>query len=139
MAEVGAKCSSTASWQPIFIRWDTTAGIAVLTDQPLKSSDLEPVDFIQVWGEVAVAPILRFHGHGIPYSSQKLIVAGAYADQLSAEPIYFGGQEYDAWPVQSEGIEANGDGTAVRPTAVSRQRQRSDHRPVLDLRGSAGV
>lgn len=62
------------------------------------------------------ADILRFHGHRIPYSSQELSVAGENADQLPAKPIFWQGEEYGAWPVQIDGIEANGDGTAVRPT-----------------------
>lgn len=62
------------------------------------------------------ADTLRFHGHAIPHSSEELIAAGAEVDQLPAKPIYWQGAEYSAWPVQLEGIEANSDGTAVRPT-----------------------
>ncbi|KPC01781.1 Phage minor tail protein L [Pseudomonas amygdali pv. lachrymans] len=62
------------------------------------------------------ADVLRFHGHSIPHTSDELIAAGAAADQLPAKPIYWQGEEYSAWPVQLDGVEANSDGTAVRPT-----------------------
>ena len=42
--------------------------------------------------------------------------AGANADQLPAKSIWWQGEEYAAWPVQISGLEATGDGTAVRPT-----------------------
>lgn len=64
------------------------------------------------WG----ADILRFHGHAIPHSPEELAAAGANADQLPAKSIWWQGNEYGAWPIQVEGIEANSDGTAVRPT-----------------------
>lgn len=61
------------------------------------------------------AEALRFHGHAIPHTPQELAAAGANADQLPAKSIWWQGQEYSAWPVQISGIEANGNGTAVRP------------------------
>lgn len=64
------------------------------------------------WG----ADILRFHGHAIPHSPAELAAAGVNADQLPAKSIWWQGNEYGAWPIQVEGIEANSDGTAVRPT-----------------------
>lgn len=62
------------------------------------------------------ADILRFHGHSIPQTQADLIAAGVNADQLPAKSIWWQGKEYGAWPMQIDGIEANGDGTAVRPT-----------------------
>lgn len=62
------------------------------------------------------ADVLRFHGHSIPYTAAELIAAGADADQLPAKAIWWQGEEYGAWPMQIDGIQANGDGTAVRPT-----------------------
>jgi len=62
------------------------------------------------------ADVLRFHGHSIPHSSEELQAAGVDADQLPAKSIWWQGEEYGAWPMQIDGIEANGDGTAVRPT-----------------------
>lgn len=62
------------------------------------------------------ADVVRFHGHAIPHSPQELAAAGANADQLPAKPIWWQGHEYAAWPVQIEGIEANSDGTAARPS-----------------------
>lgn len=62
------------------------------------------------------ADVLRFHGHAIPHTPEELAAAGADADQLPAKPIWWQGNEYTAWPMQIEGIEANSDGTAVRPT-----------------------
>lgn len=50
------------------------------------------------------------------HRAAELIAAGDNADQLPAEAIYWQGKEYSAWPLQIDGIEANGDGTAVRPT-----------------------
>jgi len=50
-------------WREVFIDgqratnvlWcDTKAGIAVVADSPLKSSDGETVDFHPVWGEIKV-------------------------------------------------------------------------------------
>ncbi|MGH8447867.1 phage minor tail protein L [Pseudomonas sp.] len=62
------------------------------------------------------ADILRFHGHAIPHTPAELIAAGTHADQLPAKSIYWQGNEYGSWPMQIDGIEANGDGTAVRPS-----------------------
>ena len=62
------------------------------------------------------ADVLRFHGHAIPYTAEELMAAGSDADQLPAKAIWWQGEEYSAWPMQIDGIEANGDGTAVRPT-----------------------
>ncbi len=62
------------------------------------------------------ADVLRFHGHAIPHTPAEIAAAGANADQLPAKSIWWQGKEYNAWPVQIEGIEANGDGTAARPT-----------------------
>lgn len=62
------------------------------------------------------ADVVRFHGHAIPHSPQELAAAGANADQLPAKSIWWQGHEYAAWPVQIEGIEANSDGTAARPS-----------------------
>jgi lambda family phage minor tail protein L len=61
------------------------------------------------------ADTLRFHGHSIGYSAEELSAAGVNADQLPAKSIWWQGNEYSAWPLQIDGIEANGDGTAVRP------------------------
>ncbi|HDS1813388.1 phage minor tail protein L, partial [Pseudomonas sp. GD03651] len=62
------------------------------------------------------ADTLRFHGHAIPHTPEELAAAGANADQLPAKSIWWQGNEYGAWPMQIDGIEANSDGTAVRPT-----------------------
>lgn len=62
------------------------------------------------------ADILRFHGHAIPHTAAELIAVGLEADQLPAKSIWWQGNEYGAWPMQIDGIEANGDGAAVRPT-----------------------
>uniref|UniRef100_UPI0009EA6467 phage minor tail protein L n=1 Tax=Pseudomonas sp. NBRC 111131 TaxID=1661046 RepID=UPI0009EA6467 len=62
------------------------------------------------------ADTLWFHGHAIPHTPEELAAAGANADQLPAKSIWWQGNEYGAWPMQIDGIEANSDGTAVRPT-----------------------
>lgn len=61
------------------------------------------------------ADVLRFHGHAIPHTAQELAAVGSDADQLPAKSIWWQGEEYGAWPLKVEGIEANSDGTAVRP------------------------
>ncbi|HBP0703273.1 phage minor tail protein L [Pseudomonas aeruginosa] len=61
------------------------------------------------------ADVLRFHGHAIAHTPQELAAAGANADQLPAKSIWWQGNEYAAWPVQVEGLEASGDGASVRP------------------------
>ncbi|TDV70195.1 phage minor tail protein L [Pseudomonas sp. LP_7_YM] len=79
---------------------------------------LEPgseVLLFEVDGSDYGADILRFHGHSIPHTPAQIMSAGVDADQLPAQSIWWQGNEYGAWPVQVEGIEANGDGTAVRP------------------------
>lgn len=84
----------------------------------LQIQKLEPGSEIMLFeldGSEFGADVLRFHGHAIPHTPQELAAAGASADQLPAKSIWWQGQEYAAWPVQISGIEANGDGTAVRP------------------------
>lgn len=61
------------------------------------------------------ADTLRFHGHAIPHTPQELAAAGANADQLPAKSIWWQGNEYGAWPMQIEGIEANSTGQRCAP------------------------
>ena len=80
---------------------------------------LEPgseITLFELDGTEYGADVLRFHGHAIPHTAGELTAAGAAADQLPAKSIWWQGNEYHAWPVQLEGVEANSDGTAVRPT-----------------------
>lgn len=84
-----------------------------------KLQELEPgseVLLFELDGSEYGADVLRFHGHAIPYTAAELLAAGADADQLPAKPIWWQGNEYGAWPMQIDGIQATGDGTAVRPT-----------------------
>lgn len=62
------------------------------------------------------ADVLRFHGHAIPHTDEELLAAETSVQDLPAKSIWWQGNEYAAWPMQIDGIEANGDGTAVRPT-----------------------
>jgi lambda family phage minor tail protein L len=62
------------------------------------------------------ADVLRFHGHAIPHTAEEILAAGMDADQMPAKSIWWKGEEYGAWPMQMDGVEANSDGTAVRPT-----------------------
>ncbi|MCD9572218.1 MULTISPECIES: phage minor tail protein L [Pseudomonas] len=62
------------------------------------------------------ADMLRFHGHAIAHTPEELAAAGDNADQLPAKSIWWQGNEYGAWPMQIDGIEANSDGAEVRPT-----------------------
>jgi lambda family phage minor tail protein L len=61
------------------------------------------------------ADTLHFHGHAIPHTPEELLAAGVAADQLPAKSIWWQGNEYGAWPLELDGIEANGAGVAVRP------------------------
>lgn len=80
---------------------------------------LEPgneVILFEIDGSEYGADVLRFHGHAIPHSPEELAAAGADADQLPAKSIFWQGNEYAAWPVQIEGIGADSNGSATRPT-----------------------
>ncbi|SEJ49425.1 phage minor tail protein L [Pseudomonas sp. NFR16] len=84
-----------------------------------KIQTLEPgseVLLFELDGSDYGADVLRFHGHAIPHTAAELLAAGADADQLPAKAIWWQGNEYSAWPMQIDGIQATGDGTAVRPT-----------------------
>lgn len=83
---------------------------------------LEPggeITLFELDGSDYGADILRFHGHAIPHTPEELRAAGADADKLPAKSIWWQGNEYAAWPVQIDGIEANSDGEAVRPTFIA--------------------
>ncbi|WP_263146070.1 phage minor tail protein L [Pseudomonas sp. RIT-PI-AD] len=60
--------------------------------------------------------IVRFHGHAVAHTPEEIEQAGAAADRLPAKSIWWQGNEYHAWPVKIEGLEATGDGTSPRPT-----------------------
>lgn len=80
---------------------------------------LEPgneITLFELDGTEYGADVLRFHGHAIPHSPAELAAAGANADELPAKSIWWRGEEYSAWPVQLDGVEANSDGQSVRPT-----------------------
>ncbi|HEX8591756.1 MAG TPA: phage minor tail protein L [Pseudomonas sp.] len=85
-------------------------------------SDIQALDpgsealLFELDGSEYGADVLRFHGHAIPHTLEEILNAGEAADQLPAKSIWWQGFEYGAWPMQIDGIEANGDGTAVRPT-----------------------
>ena len=89
--------------------------MALITD----IQKLEPgseVRLFEIDGSDYGADRLHFHGHLIPHSPDELAAAGASADELPAKSIYWQGNEYAAWPVSIEGIGADSDGTATRPT-----------------------
>ncbi|KRV76377.1 phage minor tail protein L [Pseudomonas citronellolis] len=84
-----------------------------------RIQQLEPgaeIKLFELDGSEFGADVLRFHGHAVPHTPEELVAAGPDVDQLPAKSIWWQGEEYSAWPVQITGIEANGDGTAVRPT-----------------------
>lgn len=88
----------------------------------LDIQTLEPgaeIRLFELDGSDFGADIVRFHGHAIPHTAQELAAAGKNADQLPAKSIWWQGNEYAAWPVQIDGIEANSDGEAVRPTFIA--------------------
>ena len=89
--------------------------MALITD----IQKLEPggeVRLFEIDGSDYGADRLHFHGHLIPHSPQELAAAGTSANELPAKSIYWQGNEYAAWPVNIEGIGADSDGTATRPT-----------------------
>lgn len=92
--------------------------MALITD----IQKLEPggeVRLYEIDGSEYGADILRFHGHAIPHTPEELAAVDALPDELPAKSIYWQGNEYAAWPVSIEGIGADSDGTATRPTFIA--------------------
>ncbi|WP_397448126.1 phage minor tail protein L [Pseudomonas sp. NA-150] len=79
---------------------------------------LEPgaeVRLFEIDGTEFGADIIRFHGHAIPHTSEELLSAEVAVADLPAKSIIWQGSEYAAWPVQIDGVGANGDGTSTNP------------------------
>ena len=92
--------------------------MALITD----IQKLEPggeVRLLEIDGSDYGADILRFHGHAIPHTPEELAAAAGSPGDLPAKSIFWQGNEYAAWPVNIEGIGADSDGSATRPTFVA--------------------
>lgn len=80
---------------------------------------LEPgnkVRLISVDGSAFGADILRFHANTIPHTPEEVTAAGGDESNLLAKSIWFGGEEYGAFPFEIEGLEASSDGQTAQPT-----------------------
>lgn len=85
------------------------------------------------------ADIYRFHGYKIPYSENEMTAffeppmagsqtwlagndtvlagrGGLVVDAITPRPIYWQGNEYDAWPMRIDGIGSNSNSAPTRPT-----------------------
>ena len=92
--------------------------MALITD----IQKLEPggeVRLFEIDGSEYGADVLRFHGHAIPHTPQELASAANSPNELPAKSIFWQGNEYAAWPVTIEGLGADSDGTATRPTFIA--------------------
>ncbi|QBR52655.1 phage minor tail protein L [Erwinia sp. QL-Z3] len=79
---------------------------------------LEPgnrVRLFEVDGTKFGSDILRFHNYIIPHTEAEIIAAGGDEMKLPAKSIWWQGNEYSAWPVQLEGIEASTSGSSAQP------------------------
>ena len=92
--------------------------MALITD----IQKLEPggeIRLFEIDGTEYGADYLRFHGHAIPHTSEELLAYADSEDELPAKSIWWQGEEYAAWPVSIEGLGADSDGTATRPTFLA--------------------
>ncbi|CAM3920532.1 phage minor tail protein L [Pluralibacter gergoviae] len=62
-----------------------------------------------------VDDVLRFHSHNIAHTPEEISAAGGDEAKLPAKSIWWQGQEYSAWPCQTEGIEASTSGSSAQP------------------------
>ncbi|HCT1400113.1 TPA: phage minor tail protein L [Morganella morganii] len=80
---------------------------------------LEPgnaVRLFEVDGTAFGAPdILRFHAYNIPHTEAEITAAGGDPEKLPAKSIWWQGEEYRAWPVLIDGIEASTTGSGAQP------------------------
>ncbi|VVO79746.1 hypothetical protein PS870_01729 [Pseudomonas fluorescens] len=83
---------------------------------------LEPgaeIRLFEIDGTEYGADYLRFHGHAIPHTPEELLAYEHSEEDLPAKSIWWQGNEYAAWPVQIEGIGADSNGSATRPTFMA--------------------
>ena len=62
-----------------------------------------------------VPDILRFHAYNIPHTEAEITAAGGDPEKLPAKSILWQGEEYRAWPVLIDGIEASTTGSGAQP------------------------
>lgn len=89
--------------------------MALITDIQTLEPGAQVVLF-EIDGSEFDADTLRFHGHAIAHEPGELLAAGDDVAHLPARSIWWQGLEYKAWPVQIDGIGANSNGRATRPT-----------------------
>lgn len=92
--------------------------MALITD----IQKLEPggeVRLFEIDGTEYGADVLRFHAHAVPHTPEELLAYEGSVNDLPAKSIWWQGNEYAAWPVQIEGIGADSNGSATRPTFMA--------------------
>lgn len=57
----------------------------------------------------------RYHCNTIPFTEAEIQAAGGDENKLPAKPVYFGGNRYDAWPYEINGISSSSDGQSAEP------------------------
>ena len=81
---------------------------------------LEPGGYIRLYevdgSAFGVDEVLRFHSHHIPHTEAEIQAANGDETQLPPKMIIWQGQEYSAWPVSLDGVEASTTGSAANPT-----------------------
>ncbi|HCR1107410.1 TPA: phage minor tail protein L [Klebsiella aerogenes] len=79
---------------------------------------LEPgakVRLFIVDGSAFGAEPLYFHPYALAHTPEEIAAAGGDESKLQAKPLFFGGQEFSAWPCQITGLESSSDGAAAEP------------------------
>lgn len=59
--------------------------------------------------------VMRFHAYELPYTAAEITAAGSDSNKLPAKSIWFGGEEYKAFPYQLTGISSSSDGQSAEP------------------------
>ena len=72
----------------------------------------EKIRLVIVDGEAFGAGVMRFHNHTIPHTAAEIAAAGGDENRLPAKSLWFGGEEFGAWPFQVEGLATNSDANA---------------------------
>jgi lambda family phage minor tail protein L len=60
--------------------------------------------------------VLRFHNYNVPHTPAEIEAAVANGTDLAPKPIFWQGNQYDAWPYTFDGIEWDGTGQSPQPT-----------------------
>ncbi|WP_151994640.1 phage minor tail protein L [Buttiauxella massiliensis] len=79
---------------------------------------LEPgnkIRLVEIDGSAFGAGHLYFHANTIAHTSEEIDAAGGDENKLPAKSVWFGGQEYSAWPFEITGMESSSDGQTAEP------------------------